>query len=66
MILACGFAIRAKALKIEFLSVLKYVKVNYGHHNKELQTRALVTLQIRELGESNLLNLISYAVSIPG
>lgn len=39
--------------------MLKYLKVNYDHHNKEPQTSDRVTLQIGEFGESNFLNLIS-------
>lgn len=57
---------RATALKIEFPSMLKYLKANYGRHYKEPQTRDVVTLQITEFGESHLLNLISYPGSIPG
>lgn len=46
--------------------MLKYLKVNYGHHNKEPKMKTFAALQISELGESYLLNLISYAGSIPG
>ena len=64
--LVWGFLIRATALKTEFLSMLKYLKINYGHPNKEPQTRDLVTLPFTEFGESNLPNLISYIGPIPG